>query len=183
MPRACAVEERLVTEHHESLQKSKTLETGLLVGQVGGKADALLRLVPTPPQEDAAGGATIDAKWMLQHAAQVARMLPGGIAVMGCYVFAANAKLAKVESMLQSTLAAIAKRLDASVAERQALLLLMPSDAKKTTCRALAAGAGARVQPFELKTSATPPQVRRLTRRACAISPHICAAGWRSCRR
>ena len=180
MPRVCQIEDKLLTSKHETLQRtrasflfyshthishkiqrsrntgSKTFETGLLLAQVGGKADALLRFVPTPEQDDGKPPSAVDASWMLEHAAQVARMLPGGIAVLGCYVFATNAKLAKVEAALQPMLATLAKRLDPSVAERQSLLLLLPSDAKKTTCRALPAGA-ARLQPMELKSLNAPP--------------------------
>ena len=77
MPRVCTVEERLLTSRHESLQKTKTFETGLLVGSVGSKADALLHFVPTPEQEGSKASA-VDADWMAEHAAQVARMLSGG---------------------------------------------------------------------------------------------------------
>ena len=158
MPRACVVEEKIVTGRHEALQRSKNFETGLLVAQVGGKLDTLLHFAPTPEQEGGQAG-VLDAEWMLEHAAQVARMLPGGLAVIGCYLFAAGSKKVTSEATLLPLLSTLAKRLDPSVAERQALLLLMPSDAKKVTCRALSAAAPTKMQPFELKMSHAPPQL------------------------
>lgn len=158
MPRTCTIEERLLTSRLESLQKTKNFETGLIIGSVGSKADALLHFVSTPEQESSKPG-VIDANWMLEHAAQVARMLPGGVAVLGCYVFAAQAKLAKSEATLLPMLATVAKRLDASLTERQAVLVLLPSDAKKATCRALTVASPGKAQPVELKLEKAPPSL------------------------
>ena len=159
MPRALAIEESALTQQHEARQRSKRFETGLLVAQAGAKLDTILRLVPTPDEGggDAAAGA-VDADWVLEHATQVARMLPGGVVVLGCYAFAAGAKLPHAEAKLVPVLAALAKRLPSELAERHAALLLLPSDSKKATCRALPLGS-ARAQPLELKFTHAPPQL------------------------
>ena len=162
MPRPVTAEDSLITKKHEGLQRSKTFETGLVLAHIGGKSDALLHFAPTPEEE---GGFTfkkgaVDAEWMVQHAELVARMLPAGIAVVGCYAFAANAKLSKMESSLQPVLNFLAKRINGIGPEsRQAVLLMLPSDAKKVSCRVLDAGSS-RPSPVELKLVHAPPQVR-----------------------
>ena len=157
MVRSFAAEERLLTSRHETLQRSKPFETGILIAQVGPKVDTLLRFVPTPEQEGSPAG-TLDANWILEHAMQVSRMVPGGVAVLGCYAFAATAKLSSIETKLQPVLSKLAKQLPASASERQAVLLSLPSDAKKVACRALPIGA-TRLQPIEIKALPSAPQV------------------------
>ena len=156
MVRAVSVDDGLL-ERHSQLQRTKAFESGLLLAQVGSKGDTLLRLVPTPEQDDCKAS-TVDADWMLEHAVQVSRMLPGGVVVMGCYVFAPTAKFVPYESRLQAVLGAIAKRLPQSMSEPQSVLLLLPTDSKKPSCRACSA-ATARLQPIELKTTPVPPQL------------------------
>ena len=99
MPRVTSIEEKLLTTRLESLQRTTTFQSGLVVAQVGSKADTVLLLAPTPEQEGAKPG-VLDVDWMLEHAAQVARMLPGGVAVLGCYLFAPGTKLTKSEATL-----------------------------------------------------------------------------------
>ena len=158
MPRALSADDALLG-HHEKLQRTKSFETGLLLAQAGAKADTLLRFVPTPEQEEGVKAVAVDPDWMLEHAVQVSRMLPGGVVVLGCYVFASNAKLAPQEAKLQQVLHAIAKRLPPSVSEPHAVLLLLPSDAKKVVCKSCAAAPPVRLQPLDLKTSPKPPEL------------------------
>ena len=158
MPRALSADDALLG-HHEKLQRTKSFETGLLLAQAGAKADTLLRFVPTPEQEEGVKAVAVDPDWMLEHAVQVSRMLPGGVVVLGCYVFAPNAKLAPQEAKLQQVLHAIAKRLPPSVSEPHAVLLLLPSDAKKVVCKSCAAAPPVRLQPLDLKTSPKPPEL------------------------
>jgi hypothetical protein len=166
MPRTVTAEESLVASKHEVLQRTKAFETGLVLAHVGCKADTLLRFAPTPEEE---GGfmfkkGEVDAKWMLQHAELVTHMLPGGVSAIGCYAFAPGAKLAKLEASLQPVVAFLAKRIQGLRPEtRQAVLLLLPSDAKKVSAKALSVGSdGAvinRLSPLELKLMPSPPQV------------------------
>lgn len=158
MPRTLSIDDTLLG-HHEKLQRTKSFETGLLLAQAGAKADTLVRFVPTPEQEEGVKAVVVDPDWMLEHAVQVSRMLPGGVVVLGCYVFASNAKLAPQEAKLQQVLHAIAKRLPPSVSEPHAVLLLLPSDAKKVVCKSCAAAPPVRLQPLDLKTSPKPPEL------------------------
>ena len=165
MPRAISAEEALLTSTHEKLQRSKAFETGLVLAHVGGKADVLLRFAPTPEEDGVYTfkKGEVDAKWMVQHAELVAHMLPGGIAVIGCYAFAPNAKLAKLEAALQPVLSFLAKRIQGVRPDsKQALLLLLPSDAKKVSAKTLSVGTdgavASRLSPIELKLAKeTPP--------------------------
>ena len=157
MGRGVSIEEALLTRTHEELQRRSKFETGLLVGLQGAKADTLLRIVPTPAEDDAPA-ATLAVEWILQHAAQVAKMLPGGVVVVGVYVLAPTAKLSALEPKLLPLLDKLSKRLPAdaiSKAERQAVLLQLPTDSRKASCRAATPGA-AKLAPVELKTSHAP---------------------------
>jgi hypothetical protein len=165
MVRTVTVEESLLTQRHEGLQRTTKFQTGLLLAHVGSKADMLLHLVPTPVADGKEQKEGIDVDWMAQHAKQVAQMLPGGIAVYGAYVFAAGAKLSKLETALQPVLSMLSKRVNGlssdaeGISDRQAVLLQLPSDAKKPLCRVLVHGA-ARLQPIELKMAREAPQLR-----------------------
>ena len=163
MPRAISAEEALLTSTHEKLQRSKAFETGLVLAHVGGKADAL-RFAPTPEEDGVYTFKKVrSTQWMVQHAELVAHMLPGGIAVIGCYAFAPNAKLAKLEAALQPVLSFLAKRIQGVRPDsKQALLLLLPSDAKKVSAKTLSVGTdgavASRLSPIELKLAKeTPP--------------------------
>ena len=132
--RTLLAEANAVTSFHEALQRSKRCDAGLLVALLGSKSDTLLRLIPAPADEGVAPN-TVDPSWVLEHGKQVARMLPGGVGVLGCYVFAPTADLSGHEAKLQPVLASLAKLLPAPSGEAHAALLLLPSDAKKATCR------------------------------------------------
>ena len=102
--RACVLEEAAITETHERLLNTRAPpSTGLLLGKLEvGSRDVVLALVPTPAKEedddDAGGGPgpgrdassssaaaasasalEIDEDWIVEHATQATRMLPGGI--------------------------------------------------------------------------------------------------------
>lgn len=159
MVKAISIEDRLLTEHHEGLQRKTTFETGLIIAQLGVKVDTILRFVPTPEDEDDGKPGVLDMEWLLQHANQVCNMLPGGIGIVGCYACATGAKLQPLEAKLQQVLVGLAKRLPATVSERQTALLLLPCDSKKSACRVLPAGAS-RLQPVEIKPTRDAPQAR-----------------------
>lgn len=148
----------LLSERLESLQSSSTFETGLLLAQNGSQADTVLHLIPTPSSdEDGSVPGSVDASWMMTHADAVSHMLPGGIAVLGAYLFSPCAKFPALEVKLRPVLAAALKRLN-GVDEAQAVLLLLPTDARKASARVLAANSPS-MKPLELNTISTPPQV------------------------
>ena len=158
-----SVAEDLLTPKHEALQAKRSIESGLLLAQLSPKGATLVRFLPTPPQEEGKP-ASVDAGWMRSHAEQVERMLPGGLAVVGAYVSAPGAKLAALEAKVQpllTTLQAQQQRLVGGE-PREAVLLLLPADSKKASCKTLAVG-GARLQPTELKTARAAPQLHCFT--------------------
>ena len=175
MVRALQARPNLVDAAYEAKQRARTFECGLLVAQIGSRADLLLRLVPTPANDEGGTGAarSLDAGWMLEHAVQVRRMLPGGVGVIGAYILAPTAKLAALEAQLHPVLARTLAELERDGAVRaegcaaHAVVLHMPADAKRFSCRALSAPS-AKPQPIELKTSA--PALHRLT---CDVSVEL----------
>ncbi len=152
--RTLNISDQLLASELESKQRTKTFETGLLLAHHGAKVDTILRLVPTPSADSKSAATTLDTDWMLAHAAQVSRMLPGGIVVLGVYVLAPNAKLSSMEPKLQLLLGSLLKQLPPAGPESNPAALLLPTDAKKASCKALLPG-GARLQPLEIKSTRT----------------------------
>jgi hypothetical protein len=149
----------LLSERLESLQSSSMFKTGLLLAHSGSQADTILHLIPTPSSDEDGGAAgSVDASWMVAHADAVSHMLPGGVAVLGAYLFSPSAKFSALEAQLRPVLAAALKRLK-GVEEAQAVLLLLPTDARKASARVLASDSPS-MRPLELKTTSTPPQVK-----------------------
>ncbi|KAK7945456.1 hypothetical protein WMY93_001184 [Mugilogobius chulae] len=64
--------------------KSTTL-TGLLIGQSSAQRDYIVLAVRTPPKEVSSGD-SLDKDWVIEHARQVSRMLPGGLSVLGVFI-------------------------------------------------------------------------------------------------
>ena len=186
--RTLNISEQLLASELESKQRTKTFETGLLLAHHGAKVDTILRLVPTPSADSKSAATTLDADWMLAHAAQVSRMLPGGIVILGVYVLAPNAKLSSMEPKLQLLLGSLLKQLPPAGAESNPAALLLPIDAKKASCKALLPG-GARLQPLEIKSTRTAAALHcftcelaldvplRLSRAQCAAGPAGAASG------
>ena len=160
MVRTLSIADSLLTSSHESKQRSKRFETGLLIAQQGSKADTILRLVPTPNAEEGKEATALDSDWVLAHAGQVARMLPGGIVVLGMYVLAPNAKLSTMEPKLQQLLASLAGGATSRAgADAHSVALLFPTDAKKPMCRSFVPGA-AKLKPLEIRTVREAPALR-----------------------
>lgn len=155
--RALYVEGKLLSEHHEALQRKSGFEVGLALALHGPHADTILRLIPTPEPED--DTTTLDVDWVSEHATQVASMLPGGLVVVGFYLLASSSNLSSLEPKIVSVLAALAKQLP-STAEKQAVVLQLPTDSRKPICRTLAAP-GAKLQTLELKLTSSAAQVDR----------------------
>ena len=172
--RSLAAPAELVSSAHESLQRKCQFETGLLLAQQGSQTDTLVRLVRTPAAYGGAAKQTeLDAQWMLAHAAQVARMLPGGVVVLGVYAYAPQPKLNALEAQLNSpVLSEILRRLQSSHPSSKAvgaagadaeetapdwhsILILMPSDAKRVSFKALARGA-LKPSPIDPKITTAP---------------------------
>ena len=186
--RTLNISDQLLASSLESKQRTKTFETGLLIAHHGAKVDTILRLVPTPSADGKSAATALDADWMLAHAAQVSRMLPGGIVVLGVYILAPNAKLSSMEPKLQLLLGSLLKQLPPAGPEANPAALLLPTDAKKASCKALLPGA-ARLQPLEIKAMRAAAALHcftcdlaldvplRLSRAQCAAGPAGAASG------
>ena len=61
MVRQFSIAESLLTGSHESKQRSKLFETGLLIAHQGAKVDTVLRLVPTPNAEEGKEATALDS--------------------------------------------------------------------------------------------------------------------------
>uniref|UniRef100_A0A8D0AZR4 Protein odr-4 homolog n=1 Tax=Sander lucioperca TaxID=283035 RepID=A0A8D0AZR4_SANLU len=62
--------------------------TGLLIGQSSTQRDFVVTATRTPQKEEsaAAAGNSPDKEWVIEHARQVSRMLPGGLSVLGVFI-------------------------------------------------------------------------------------------------
>jgi hypothetical protein len=64
-------------------------QVGVLVGRLAaGNKDVVMWCAPTPTDCPLAAPAEVEVEWTVEHARQCARMLPGGLAVVGLYVVA-----------------------------------------------------------------------------------------------
>lgn len=158
MPRATFVEEKLLRSRHEELQRITTFETGLLIALQGAKTDTILGFIRTPDAEEGTQATTLSVDWVLEHARQLARMLPGGVVVLGLYVLTSSSRLSVLEQKLYSLLVTLAKQLPDRVLEKQAVLLQLPTDSRKASCRMVTEGAP-KLLPVDLKQTQGPAQV------------------------
>ncbi|KAA8587552.1 hypothetical protein FQN60_016414, partial [Etheostoma spectabile] len=62
--------------------------TGLLIGQSSTQRDFVVTATRTPQKEESAAtaGNSPDKEWVIEHARQVSRMLPGGLSVLGVFI-------------------------------------------------------------------------------------------------
>ena len=171
------------------LRRGAPAECGLLVGKPGvGSRTLLLAVAPAPPGDapcwrgggagtgggkgrggkGAPGGGgvslALDCEWAQLHARQLGAMLPGGLEVVGAYLFCSEAVLRAGNHAAQAgTLAraAVAGGLEAdgtggAGAAHPAVLLHVDAEGRgKLACRKCPAGAGGggsgRPEPCELK--------------------------------
>jgi hypothetical protein len=108
----------------------------------------------------------LDGEGIAEHALQVAMMLPGGLAVLGLYLFAPESGYASCTSQLAATLSAIAADAAAAAAaasssggssntspqqQQELLLLHVDSTSRKFSMRTCLASAGAAAAAGSLK--------------------------------
>ncbi|MGH0173422.1 UNVERIFIED_CONTAM: hypothetical protein FKN15_065539 [Acipenser sinensis] len=77
----------------------KVCVTGLLIGQCSPQRDFVLLAVRTPPKETQSD--EVDEEWVVEHATQVSRMLPGGLAVLGVFLGAAPELSIQAQNILR----------------------------------------------------------------------------------
>jgi len=103
----------------------------------------------------------LDADWTAEHARQVARMLPGGLSVLGLYVFCPDGAFSAAGApALRAAAAALAGALALPAREARAVLLLhgdcSPSAARQHSLRAVDVSGGASVAAAEAASAAAP---------------------------
>ena len=124
--RTALLEEDAVQATFDALLRDRApAQIGLLVGKLEvGTRDFVLALVPFPDwkdDEEGAGGAAaradtaldVDEDWIVEHATQVSRMLPGGVDVVGTYAFASDAAFKTASAALTSATVEIARAANA----------------------------------------------------------------------
>eukprot|EP00741_Cyanophora_paradoxa_P005199 tig00000852_g5039.t1 len=139
-----------VEERGRELLKSKLrTEVGLLVGQISQGKDFVSTVVCTPVQSEAATAdrlASLDQRWFAEHARQITRMLPGGVHVIGLFVYGpAEVPVAQAVTIKQlcSAISRLHQSPYASVQETagdqelQPLFLHICSNPLKFTCRSV----------------------------------------------
>ncbi|MGH0154836.1 UNVERIFIED_CONTAM: hypothetical protein FKN15_048280 [Acipenser sinensis] len=103
MGRTYFVEDSVEQYLHNILDTSgKACVTGLLIGQCSPQRDFVLLAVRTPPKETQSD--EVDEEWVVEHATQVSRMLPGGLAVLGVFLGAAPELSIQAQNILRRAL-------------------------------------------------------------------------------
>eukprot|EP00873_Tetraselmis_striata_P012465 jgi/Tetstr1/432729/TSEL_022095.t1 len=178
MVRVCQADAGVETHVEALLAARKSVEVGLLLGRLGsGAKDYVLTLIRAPDNDGvpaatcseapAAGKAKkgaskpaaatieLDDMWVVEHARQVGRMLPGGIAVVGLYLFGPEAGFRQASRELASVavesvgVAAGADDAARNNAGQDALLLHADSNSRKIVVKV--ATADGALQPADLK--------------------------------
>eukprot|EP00795_Rhopilema_esculentum_P010983 gene10983-19822_t len=146
-------------------------QTGLLLGQLTEQKDFIVHMARTPdPVEDEAeiescqgdesmplkqeekkekkkqvssNAEEINEKWIIEHARQVSRMLPGGIHIIGVYLFGSPDLANKYQGKLKQCISAFQKVTERSKALRrffahsERMLLHICASTRKITCRTM----------------------------------------------
>lgn len=176
MVRSCQFDDAIERYAGQLLQARAEPEVGLLLGRLNvGSKDVVLMTCKTPLKDGepafkasapaaasvkkgAAKGkagavaAEMDAEWVAEHALQVSRMLPGGVSVVGLYLWAPDGALQSVVAALLDALESF-RDLPGAAQDAPALVLLMASTTGQ--CSVKEVGPGARstadAKPGELK--------------------------------
>ncbi|XP_054837057.1 protein odr-4 homolog [Eublepharis macularius] len=123
MGRSYFVEEAVGQYLSDLTIKSKSLITGLLVGQCSPQRDYVVLAIQTPPKDEenksnAVCGSelsNVDEEWTTAHAKQVSRMLPGGLLVVGVFTVA----IPELSKEIQNTLRKLVFSVEKSVARKR----------------------------------------------------------------
>lgn len=93
--------------------------------------DVVLGFIPTPTPEEGSGLKRLDGEWMLSHAREVSRMLPGGIEVLGTYNYGNAEEVKKITGNLWSLIQQMAKQLSYNHPIKERLLISIDDKSKK----------------------------------------------------
>ncbi|KAK9916488.1 hypothetical protein WJX75_003266 [Coccomyxa subellipsoidea] len=163
------IDDGIFTNFDDASRSGSQAQVGLLIGRLGlGSRDFMLLHIPTPPVEgeteavtvqgdqlhlptkkagqktkgSAAPGVRIEINddWVAEHATQVAPLLPGGLAVVGLYLFAPDAAFAAGNAQLCRALASM-REASPDTGAKDLFLLDVCSATRKTTLREFPASA------------------------------------------
>lgn len=184
MGRTIIAEENLKQTIDELFQNCKW-QIGLIIGQLSSKRDFILHLAKCPdPVEDEAeiescqeddvvtpkkgdkkpksaspsSGEEINSIWITEHARQVNRMLPGGLNIIGMFIFCSPEFATKNQSKLRNCINEVSKVTEKNKYIKNAavhlerIFLHISSSTRKTTCRTVdLSDAVTTFQPAEMK--------------------------------
>lgn len=140
------------------------MQVGLLIGKNWGSRPYILQLAPTPCQDgvqavscqqsrDKFSSSTlqIDRDWVIEHAAQVLDMLPGGLGVIGLYILCPATSLAASSGIVLSVLKGLQAELPG---ERLELVQLhIDSITARLVAKEYTGGLTGALKPCEIKPS------------------------------
>eukprot|EP00038_Savillea_parva_P025578 m.48426 g.48426 ORF g.48426 m.48426 type:complete len:452 (-) comp6992_c0_seq2:89-1444(-) len=136
-------EEGTIERHVSSLFGRCKWQTGVIIGAVTDKRHFAVAVIPTPPEDvDSAGDfASLDKEWVALHAEQVRQALPGGLDIVGVYLFGSG----KVDyaTKLRQLVYTVCGGAGGTLTEahqfveqgRERIALHVCADTKKMTCR------------------------------------------------
>lgn len=130
--------------------QGKPFVSGLLIGQCSSQKDYVILATRTPPKEEQnenikhpkAKLDTLDEEWATEHATQVSRMLPGGLAVLGIFIVTTLELADDFQNALRRLIFSVEKSInrkrlwnvtEEDVSER--VILHICSSTKKMSCR------------------------------------------------
>lgn len=100
--------------------------TGLVVGSVVDDRYYGVFLAETPQDEEEGvekkPSSTLDVGWMVEHARQVVRLLPGGLTVLGFYIFSSEDIFEKQDGKIRKLITSV-RNLDIDVPEEQIVIV------------------------------------------------------------
>ncbi|XP_062515635.1 protein odr-4 homolog isoform X2 [Corticium candelabrum] len=132
----------------EGLCNKCKLQLGLLIGQNSQQKTFVVTAVATAVQENGnEGDLEIDEAWVVEHARQVARMLPGGLDIIGVFLISSSESMTQYQSQLRSVMHKIcricqmydqlASVVPASTQSLERVSLEISTITRKYTCRVL----------------------------------------------
>ncbi|KAI8103953.1 hypothetical protein M9435_006479 [Picochlorum sp. BPE23] len=150
----------------ERMLKRAPAEVGILIGRRTSSKDFVLQFIATPEEEEGHGAVRVvggrsgksssslefDTEWISEHACQLGRILPGGLCVLGVYVFCESGAFQSSQSALAGLLAQIENTM--ILGKKDMVNLIVHVDAGRGVLSAKEKdGAGSMLKPCDLKNS------------------------------
>eukprot|EP01119_Soliformovum_irregulare_P024509 TRINITY_DN8796_c0_g1_i1.p1 TRINITY_DN8796_c0_g1~~TRINITY_DN8796_c0_g1_i1.p1 ORF type:complete len:435 (-),score=129.52 TRINITY_DN8796_c0_g1_i1:7-1311(-) len=124
---------RTVVIEESCIPQPSQFEHGVVIGQCTETRDVIVGFIPTPVPEESFGMKRSDVGWIMSHAREVSRMLPGGIEVLGAYVYGNAEETKKVTSTLWTFTQQSAKQISSNQPIKERLIISIDDKTKKLT--------------------------------------------------